>query len=726
MNCIRLPRPNQLELDLRADTPMRDDIGILNGTPVSDHRSNGMSTPSHDAPPPTSFTAVNGDAHRPISFRPEGPGSRSIILPPVEHISNVNGDRTPAAGAYPAHNWRPTEQRPTTQLEGSPANGTSEAPSNKRKRDDSPADEPREDGRRQQSNSVAGSPKRRADDGNDDEANDSRRSRDGLDDLEEATTGAYERVSPPRTGAAPPAPRPEVAAELAAQVQQFSGQAQAQARPGSSTSPEDAQARQRSYPYSSDPGQALEDRSKRKRNFSNRTKTGCHTCRKRKKKCDEGKPECQNCQRGSFECEGYGPKPVGGAKTGPTRSVIPLQSKESYPPLNGYHHYGHEMGPYHEAHARALQPGGERYAPSLPPIRYSGPPPAETARPMSARDGYAPWHDARHAPHMAHQHISPDMPRPPPPHAQSYPAPPPMPYSSYPPPNESWSAPPPPMYAPPPHAPIARTVMSSHPSILSSNSGSHHSGLLSHSDQDVRDSARARMLRGEPYPHFNDSGLKRERQSCQRAVEQWNNSFRGPPIVGAEKDQEKNFLAIYQPANRQWESGSRWDGPKGSVGSHSVVEAPFTCEFGYNIHLGNEVLIQPNCTMQDASIIYIGDRTIVGPNVKFYCITTSMDPAKRNEKTGPLKRDGPQFEAGPIRVEEDVVINADCIILPFRTIGKGAVVGAGSVVTRVSFFFPMYREYRLTCVVSGCEALYCRCWQPCKASQGKKKACRWS
>jgi hypothetical protein len=34
------------------------------------------------------------------------------------------------------------------------------------------------------------------------------------------------------------------------------------------------------------------DPKKRKRNFSNRTKTGCMTCRGRKKKCDETKPEC--------------------------------------------------------------------------------------------------------------------------------------------------------------------------------------------------------------------------------------------------------------------------------------------------------------------------------------------------------------------------------------------------------------------------------------------------
>ena len=39
------------------------------------------------------------------------------------------------------------------------------------------------------------------------------------------------------------------------------------------------------------------DRRKRKRVFSNRTKTGCMTCRRRKKKCDEMHPECQLCLR---------------------------------------------------------------------------------------------------------------------------------------------------------------------------------------------------------------------------------------------------------------------------------------------------------------------------------------------------------------------------------------------------------------------------------------------
>ncbi|ODV91464.1 hypothetical protein CANCADRAFT_29886 [Tortispora caseinolytica NRRL Y-17796] len=39
-----------------------------------------------------------------------------------------------------------------------------------------------------------------------------------------------------------------------------------------------------------------------------RTRTGCITCRRRKKKCDEGKPECMNCKSNNLICEGYTPK----------------------------------------------------------------------------------------------------------------------------------------------------------------------------------------------------------------------------------------------------------------------------------------------------------------------------------------------------------------------------------------------------------------------------------
>lgn len=36
-----------------------------------------------------------------------------------------------------------------------------------------------------------------------------------------------------------------------------------------------------------------------------RAKTGCFSCRKRRVKCDEAKPECQRCKSANVHCEGY-------------------------------------------------------------------------------------------------------------------------------------------------------------------------------------------------------------------------------------------------------------------------------------------------------------------------------------------------------------------------------------------------------------------------------------
>lgn len=59
---------------------------------------------------------------------------------------------------------------------------------------------------------------------------------------------------------------------------------------------------QRQPGYVTESPQNNHDPKKRKRNFSNRTKTGCLTCRKRKKKCDEAKPECKWLTTFSVSC----------------------------------------------------------------------------------------------------------------------------------------------------------------------------------------------------------------------------------------------------------------------------------------------------------------------------------------------------------------------------------------------------------------------------------------
>ncbi|KAJ5267500.1 acetyltransferase [Penicillium angulare] len=53
------------------------------------------------------------------------------------------------------------------------------------------------------------------------------------------------------------------------------------------------------------PQPVLLPKPRKKRAPHRRTKTGCSTCRRRKKKCDEHKPSCSACVRGGYRCEGY-------------------------------------------------------------------------------------------------------------------------------------------------------------------------------------------------------------------------------------------------------------------------------------------------------------------------------------------------------------------------------------------------------------------------------------
>ncbi|KAJ6441136.1 C6 transcription factor OefC [Purpureocillium lavendulum] len=60
-----------------------------------------------------------------------------------------------------------------------------------------------------------------------------------------------------------------------------------------------------------------------------RSKTGCITCRKRKKKCDEAKPRCMNCEKNAVVCEGYHEKQIW--RSGRERAEEERLRRESLP-----------------------------------------------------------------------------------------------------------------------------------------------------------------------------------------------------------------------------------------------------------------------------------------------------------------------------------------------------------------------------------------------------------
>lgn len=111
----------------------------------------------------------------------------------------------------------------------------------------------------------------------------------------------------------------------------------------------------------------------------------------------------------------------------------------------------------------------------------------------------------------------------------------------------------------------------------------------------------------------------------------------------------------------------------GHIGDHCAIRAPFHIDYGSNIFLGNNIFLNFGCTFLDVCKISIGDRTQIGPGVQIY---TADHPRDRTARARGL-------EFGkPISIGSDVWIGGHAIILPGVTIGDGAIIGAGAVVTR--------------------------------------------
>lgn len=98
---------------------------------------------------------------------------------------------------------------------------------------------------------------------------------------------------------------------------------------------------------------------------------------------------------------------------------------------------------------------------------------------------------------------------------------------------------------------------------------------------------------------------------------------------------------------------------------------PVYTDFGKNIKIGKDVFVNSGCCFQDQGGVTLGDGCLVGHNVVFATLDHDKHPGRRGDMT-----------AAPIVVGKDVWIGAHATILKGVTIGDGAIVAAGAVVTR--------------------------------------------
>lgn len=161
---------------------------------------------------------------------------------------------------------------------------------------------------------------------------------------------------------------------------------------------------------------------------------------------------------------------------------------------------------------------------------------------------------------------------------------------------------------------------------------------------------KERMLAGLPYKSWFD-GLPDERMAVRVKTREYNYLEPG--------DRERRELLIREIL--------------GGTGRQLFIEAPFLCDYGYNIEVGENFYANFNLVILDVAKVVIGDNVMIAPNVAIYTAGHPVHPDSRNSG----------YEYGiPITIGNNVWIGGNVVINPGVKIGDNVIIGAGSVVTK--------------------------------------------
>lgn len=161
---------------------------------------------------------------------------------------------------------------------------------------------------------------------------------------------------------------------------------------------------------------------------------------------------------------------------------------------------------------------------------------------------------------------------------------------------------------------------------------------------------KERMLSGLPYKAWLD-GLEEERIACKKKIYDFN----------------------MLPPDRREEVPVMLKKLLGKTGENVFIEAPFHCDYGWNIEVGENFFANYNLTILDVGKVTIGKNAQIAPNVSIYTAGHPVHPDSRNSG----------YEYGiPISIGDNVWIGGNVVIMPGVHIGDNVVIGGGSVVTK--------------------------------------------
>ncbi|MBD8346451.1 maltose acetyltransferase domain-containing protein [Dysgonomonas sp. HGC4] len=161
---------------------------------------------------------------------------------------------------------------------------------------------------------------------------------------------------------------------------------------------------------------------------------------------------------------------------------------------------------------------------------------------------------------------------------------------------------------------------------------------------------KQKMLAGEPY-FAGDAELTKERYKARKLIFTYNNTS-----PDEESLREEILSQLF-----------------GRVGESIFIEPTFRCDYGYNIHVGENFYANFDCVFLDVCTITIGDNCLIAPGVHIYTATHPLDTAERIAAVEMGK---------PVSIGNNVWLGGRSVINPGVTIGDNVVVASGAVVTK--------------------------------------------